>query len=485
MRPLQDVEPVRKIQAAYFELLRHFFGQVYEEMRKHNVSPAAIASDFFSNEWRVKAFHDESPALLQAFVEFWETRQNTVEEYLRKVEVMKSFFGGDISPQVELNHLSSTLLYTDTVVLQCPVLRMIPIVEMGPPEEACRLLLKHALNVMRFEELAIADVEPPILLVTGSSFSVDEEYRENLTQATEVYVLAQAKALLDRDFSNSEDLRKFISGLKTNEDAIRAIANPRRALFDTDWSGSLSEQFQRNTQELVGLIKLPAGMNSAGFAIHNLLSGRMLQANELVLLNSSIGATPLLSAPTSWQYLLWRYEFDAAAISQNMDPRDLVVTNAIMTRGDRNEIPLIAGLSPKNIVALRKEGAIAPIREIMRKSIKRIDLASQSELKQISDEVSRELGEAFDNHDRELTELQAGKKRFYGVDVASFVATGALIVAGAATGNVPLQITGALSGLLFGSKSAFTIKDTLAEMKAKERQIKRSPTAILLRNIDK
>src|SRR4051812_36388114 len=110
MKLLLDVEPVRNVQTAYFELLRRFFGGPYEQMQSHNLSPATVAAEICTKTSLVEAFENERDELLSAFVEFWGAQQDLVNNYLRSAEMMKSFFGGDISPVVELDHLSATLL---------------------------------------------------------------------------------------------------------------------------------------------------------------------------------------------------------------------------------------------------------------------------------------------------------------------------------------------------------------------------------------
>jgi hypothetical protein len=482
MRPLLDVGPVRDIQRAYFELLRRLFGRPYDEMKKHGISPAQIAGSMSMKPSLVAWFADQSSQIVSTFADFWKAHQAVVDGYLRNVETMKSFFGGDISPIVDLGHFSSTLLYTDTVILQCPVLRLAPIISISEPQQALRLLVKHVLNVMRFEELAIAEVEPPILMMTGSAFALDEDYRDRLTEASEPYVVAHAQALLGRKFDDSYKLQEYLASVKDIPEAIEAIANPSRALFDTEWTGTLQEQLVRSSKELQEKVGMPEVFAQAGFNLFNTITGRMLQANELVLLSSSLKASPLISAPTSWQYLLWRYEYDAKIVQPDLDPKDLLITNAILTRGDREEVTLISGLSVEGIVALRKEGALSEMRALMRRGMARLDSASHSDLRLVSQEVSREIGEAFDKHDRELSELQVGKKRFYGLDVGASIVSGGLTLAGAATGNVTLAVLGSIATSLFGAQSIPAIRKTWQDLSKRQEEIKRSPAAILMKH---
>ncbi len=484
MHPLLDIRPVREIQQAYFDLLHRFFGHPFEEMIKHNLLPEQIASGMSTKDSLVEAFDSERVELMRVFIDFWQENRSTVNNYLRRVETMKSFFGGDISPIIDIKHFSCTLLYTDTVVLQCPVLRLLPLVSISDPKQSLRLLVKHSLNVMRFRELALAEVEPPILLMTGAAFAVDEDYSTDLIKASQPYVLAHAKALLGRDFADSGALNQYLATLRSTSEVTNAIADSERALFDTEWGGTLEEQVRRNAEDLKVRIGFPESALDPGFTLHNLISGRMIQANETVLLSSSIGASPLISAPTSWQYLLWRYEYDAKITHPESDIRDLLITNAILSRGDREEIPLLSGLSVKSIVRLRREGAIGSIRELLRNALNRIDLASPQEIRQVFEEVSREMGEAFSRHERELQDLRNGKKRFYGVDVASSVAGGILTIAGAATGNIPLTTAGAFLYAMLGSKSVLVLKESWKNLQTKDKEIKRSPAAVLLRSLD-
>jgi hypothetical protein len=485
MCQLLDVAPVREIQRAYFALLRSLFGKPFEEMTKHGLSPAAIASHMSGETRLVEAFASERLEFLQAFIDFWHANHVIVDTYLRSVVTMKSQFGGDISPIVDLKHFSSTLLYTDTVILQCPLLRLSQVISIGDPANTFRLVVKHALNVMRFEKLALADVEPPLLVMTGSHVVLDEEYQENLVRQSDTYVLAHAETLFGRSFSTFIELQNYLKEIKTARQAVEVIANPSRALFDTEWRGSLEEQLTRSSTELVAKIGIPEELRTVGFTLHNTTSGRMLQANEVIMASSLVGASPLISAPTSWQYLLWRYEYDAKLVYPELDSADLVISNAILTRGERDEVTLISGLSIESIVALRKEGALDALRALMRKAVKQLDSATPTDLRLVSGQLSRELGEAFDRHEQELSDVAARKRRFFGVDIGSSLVTGALTIAGAATGNIPLTAFGAVSTSILGATSVPAIWKNWKDIQSQQEQLKRSPAAILMRDVSK
>lgn len=310
MKPLLDVAPIRAIQQKYLDTLHRLFGHLYGEMKKHELSPAQIASDVASRPSIVNAIAMEAEEIVGTFEDFWRTYSATVEAYLQNSQAMKSYFGGDISPTLEKEELSAVLLYTDTLVVQCPILRLKTLIGLTPYKELTRLLVKHALGVMRFGELATAEVEPPMLL-----------------------------------------------------------------------------------------------------------------------------------------------------------------------------FPLIAGLPIESLIGLRKEGALEDLRCLLRQAVHNLNEASALDLKRVSLALSEELGSAFSDHERKLDELRRSKRRFFGVDVSSSIITGALSIVGAATGHIPMAVAGAVATAIVGSKPLPAVGDNWRELREKAKSIKRSPAAILLREV--
>ena len=402
MRPLLDIAPVREVQAEYVNMLWENFGHLYEEMVKHDLRPWDIAHDFVSKESRVAAFAAMSAELIQTFLDFWRYHHALVDGYLRRSETMKSYFGGDISPVVEKAELSAVLLYTDTVILECPILRLTPLLSHIEPTLATQLLIKHVLNIMRYADLALAEVEPPILVFASSPLALDFEYGKSFLESSEPYIAAHARTLLGMNFTGTKDVESFVNQLNTVPEVMAKLVAPSKLLFDTEWKGTIEEQITRSVLEY-GIQMGRQGTVPAGEALFQVTVGRMRQANELARLSSMMGATPLITAPTSWQYLMWRYEYDAVTVAPGVNPEHLVISNAILSRTQRNEFPLIANLSTEALIILRSEGALDSMRSLLRTAVNSLNEATSADLGAVSRELTGQVGAAFGSeHAQEL-----------------------------------------------------------------------------------
>ena len=172
-----------------------------------------------------------------------------------------------------------------------------------------------------------------------------------------------------------------------------------------------------------------------------------MQANDLVLGSSQYRGTPLVDAPTSWQYLLWKYEYDGKLSHDEDSVADLVVSRAIQT-AHGPQLSILSGLPPQALIDLRREGAMADIRQILRRGIKDIELSSEDDLSHVADQVAHDINSAMSDHERKLRELTSSRKKFFGKDVSGFVGVGVVSIAAVASSNVALQILAVGLGML-------------------------------------
>ena len=88
------------------------------------------------------------------------------------------------------------------------------------------------------------------------------------------------------------------------------VRDEARLLFDTEWAGTKLEQIARTVEGLWG--DATGGDQHAGQMVASTCLGRMMQSTDLLLKSRFLGATPLIDAPTSWQYFNWKLEYNAA-----------------------------------------------------------------------------------------------------------------------------------------------------------------------------
>lgn len=470
------------IQSNYFDIIDKFVGQPYSEMKRHGLTPHAIAADMASSEKMVKGYlpaHEDYMVLIK---EFWNTFAPMIREHLRKLSCLKSVYGGDISPSYVGNIVSSVGLYTDTVVLPDPLIKNLLFTGLVRPERLLYYTVKHALNILSYRELALADVEPPLLIIAPDYVELDESVLDYLRVLSDGDVLLHCSKLFGRNFKNIEELRSFLEQFSSLEQLITGIVEPDRLLFDSEWQGTPEQQFKRYVDNLYENYGLLPGRENIADILEFQVTGRMMQANELLFKSINYKGTPLIDAPTSWQYLLWKYQYDREKRNEvHSNNVDLLITKTLQVRGSR-EIKLLSELPTNVLLDLRRRGALSEFRKILRSGINEIDSASPSSLADITESVTNNINNALTKHELELDELATSKKRFFGMDVLPWLSFGTISIAAASTGNTLLSILAGSTGMI-GASSA---KDLLKQGKSlieKQQELKRSPVAILFEHI--
>jgi len=471
---------IRGIQAEYFDIVDLFFGKPFSEMRRNNVSAIAVAQQLVSTERLVEAFRDEGEKFAEGIREFWKDVGPDVDAYVEKLNALKGFFGGDVAPLYSKNIATSVGLYLDTVLIPDPLLKLGDFAGQADPKELLFLTAKHALNILGYRELAIAEVDPPIVLVIPNHSLTEEPYLLAVDTAGAVDTTEHASRMFGREFDSPQEVLDFLAEFKTFREAIQRFSDSSRLLIDVDWSGPLEDQLERNRAEMSRITGAPLTVPQIlWLAMH----GRMMQANDLVLGSAQYRGTPLVDAPTPWQYLLWKYEYDGSLSRRDRSFTDLVVSRAIQTaRGP--QLSVLSDLPPQALIDLRKEGAMADIREIFRKGLTDIELSQTGDLPRVADHVAQNINSAMSDHERKLRDLASSRNKFFGKDVSGFIVLGGVSIAAAASSNVALQILA--SGLsILGISTLKDLKEKWKEIRGTTTELRRSPAGILFRHLPK
>ena len=136
----------------------------------------------------------------------------------------------------------------------------------------------------------------------------------------------------------------------------------------------------------------------------------------------------------------------------------------------------------RSVLEIRRNGLADELRALLGHGVADLLAANPENYYRTTDQVVSNLDAAFRKHQQDLLEARQKKLKLYGIDVGSFLATGAIAVSAALTGNPTL---GAASGLL-GIAGLPNLKDLRSRFKtmAEEDHARRtSPAGLLFRHV--
>jgi phage-related protein len=471
--------PLQEVQSRYFEILENNFGSAYSQMKRRGLNPQQAAGELVQLEQVVNAFTADLPEFASGLADFWDFHGPVVEHHLRKRQTLKSVFGGDVFPSYTENIACSVGLYADTIVLPDPLHRLTTYASVMAPQALFRLAVKHALNVLSYRDLALAELDVPIVVI-APDYIADTDYRRVIQSATDADLLEHFSALFGTHFSAQSELNEFLKPLSDFQSLLKRAVEPDRILFDAESNAPLPEQFRGYEDEF---LKDDPAASRPGYVLKHMVMGRLLVANDVALRGIRLSGNPLIDAPTSWRYFQWKNEYQQKSVSdESASRRDTLISKALSLDG--REQRMLNGIPPEALIELRKNGALSELRETIRRGIDDVDSATEADLVSVANHVIENIDNALSEHARQLETLKDSRLKFYGLDVSRSIAVGGFSIAAVLSDHKWLDVLGAVGAVLGTSK----IEELLTkhrEFNAESGRLKRSPTGIMFRHIRK
>ena len=224
------------------------------------------------------------------------------------MQTLKSVFGGDASPLHSPNIATSVGLYMDSIILSDPLLRLTPGVDKFQEMSLWCHVLRHALNVLHYRELALAEVDPPIIIVAPDFQFIEGDLLDQANRLVTADLFVHCNNLFGRTFSYIGQLKSFLEGYPTSKGLAAAIADPSRIALDDEVGADPETQIGEQIDYITKNLRVGQVTDQAGRAFWMSLVGRVRQAVSAEQQSSLLHATSLCDAPASWRYLLWHYE---------------------------------------------------------------------------------------------------------------------------------------------------------------------------------
>jgi len=460
----------------YFEVIEKNLGHFAVQAKELGYNANQIAHVVSETPDAVDQLAPQLPNFVEALGEFWSAVATPSDYHIQDINGSKAIFGGDLFPSYERNIASTAGLYIDTIVLSDPFYNSRHIFREGSQKQQVYYLIKHAINVLGYKELATADVGNPIVVFTPFQSSVDDHEAELLRRGTEADGLKHAQALYGREFESLDDFRKFSSTLDTPSRVVEELSDPDRLLFDTEWQGTLEEKIQRS---LDGDWSQMTGDSHPGQMVVDTCFGRMGQATDLLLKSRYLMGTPLIDAPTSWNYFNWKLEYNSALAPDKLTHLHMVKGLQHVAETDEQ---WLGDIPPEALIEMRREGAFEEIRDALASGVEEIANVNPAGFFRSSDKIVDNIRDAFDVHSRQVGALMKRQIKFAGHDIGSMIVAGGIDIASIAIGTPTFGAASFAVNQLIDVPKLREIPERFRTLKNAHNELRKSPMGMLFRH---
>lgn len=464
---------LREIQEIYFDLIDLNFGDLHKVMVEKNLTPDQLASQASKFSKYVEAVYPKIPEFLEILKQFWEDAMEPAQAHIEDLQKIKAVFGGDMFPSPRENIVSKCGIYTDVTILCDPFLKTETLLHKFSKERSVEYFVKHALNILKYKSLALADVDPPIVVILPERFITDSDTREIVSGLATQDLLLHCSLLFKKEFKSFEELDNFARSLDSAEKLSKYL-KPEDLPFNVEWKGTLEEQIKKALTEFHAKA---LGFENPGVLVIDNFYGRFAQSNDLLYKSFQLRGTPLVEAPTSWRFFNKKLELEARRFSEE-EYRNLHILKGLQSSSDY-EMQWLGNIPPEVLIEIRKQGAMDEIRAILASGIDELVNVRPENFHRSGDQIVKNLQSAFDQHRETIRKLRGAQWRFAGVELGSCIVRGTLGLAAAITGE-PLFGVGFFISSEFGSQTK--MKDLLPkfqELRKKSREIRKSPIGLL------
>jgi hypothetical protein len=468
------------VQKEYYLLLENFFGKYLTLMLNEDLTPQKMAISISRNKSFQEYFRENYELFKEGIRSFWIEYGSVVKLQLMELDCCKAIYGGDIFPVYGDNLFSPVGLYMDTIVLPDPLLKTLSTAQFMPVENALYYFSKHALAALAIKDLVLAEVSPPIVVIAPEYIFIDENHLETVIDHANQDFLVHAEEVFGIGFESKAFLDEYLDGISDFDDLVKKIKSKDRLLFDAEMKDlSFREQWENVTaDESIMAREFNVDTKSVGEVIKKNTLGRMMSNNSLMLRSIQLGGVPLIDAPTSWQYYLWKCQYDKKRLhNPSVSLKESLIVNSLQGK----EIAWLGNVPSDALIKLRKEGALCKLREIISRGISEIEISDVEIREQVYEKVTKNIDQALKEHQKELDDLNRKSKKFYGYDVSKWIVIGGLTLAAPITGIYELAAISAGASYLSPPKSTKELRATAKEIKAQKKQLKTTPLGILFK----
>lgn len=472
----KDAISLGDITNIYFEFVQANLGDFIHNAKSENFSAHELAQLVSEDSEAVSHYSPQIDGFLGVLEDFWKKAANASHYHIQDMPGLKAVYGGDLFPSYTRNIASTAGLYVDTIILSDPFLHSQQVFNTSDDKTRVYYLVKHAINLMKYRDLAIANSKNPIVLITPFKSFIDEAERKFLLSVSTQDAIKHGETMFGRKFDSVQELVEYGEELNSIEMAVKALSQPDRLLFDANWKEPIEEQILRALRSEWGSLMRDG---HPGRMIIGHCLGRMTQATDILLKSRYLGGTPLIDAPTSWQYFNWKLEYNSA-----VDPTDHTHLHMMrgLQRAAETDAKWLGNIPPVALIEMREQGAFEEIRSVLSAGVDQIARTKPNSFFRSSDKIVENIQEAFERHQAEIDKLRRRKIKFAGYDLGSWLVSGSLELSAILTGVPTFGVAGLVANQVLDAPKLREIPERFRELRNAHIELKKAPMGLFFKH---
>ncbi len=387
------MKEINKIYEHYFDLIDSYFGSIKNYLEDNKYSHIdlgmAIADYPLVSDLMLDAIDDLDTEIMQ----FWSKNASKALDSLRKQDSLKCVYSGDITPVLLEDFAKKSLLYIDTIVIPDPVLNLTILKNQTTMDKKYYLksLVRHVFNLWKLKDLMLADLEKNALVILPINFNVVNEYDKNmiLSNARERFANYISK-IFRQGIDNEKDALAFLEKFDDIKELFSSIKQ-------TDLLPNIFKKFDTFEEFLDSFIDTKVHFQmegkTVGFEFGEYLLSQFIRVQEHKFFCDKVSGEPIYDYDLP--YFFFSYEMGGLDM-------DASISNALQKEKFKwlGNVPLDA------LKILREENKLENMRSILRKGITDLKAKNDEDLLKTSEQLERNLKEAFDEQEKEIASLK-------------------------------------------------------------------------------
>jgi hypothetical protein len=256
---MKNSASLAQIQNEYFDFLEKNFGHFFTVMVKRGLTPHDAGRALSRTPSTIAELTRNLPEFLAAIEGYWTSAGPIAIAHVEDMhDVLKGVFGGDLFPSSEENIASKCSLYTDTLVLPDPFLRTKHIFERLGDERKAYYLIKHALNLLQYRNLACADVTPPVIVVLPDVSALEEDEKQFFYRLGQDDALIHGARVVGTGYQDRDVLRCRRHHQSWRHPRLASARSHEHKQRATDQGSSLARHAHHRCPDVVAVLRVEA-----------------------------------------------------------------------------------------------------------------------------------------------------------------------------------------------------------------------------------